>query len=66
MDEYLTLKDVASLLRVSYRTVVRWIRAGYIHPVRIGGTMRFKRTTLLWQIEQMQSAAPSQDESMMG
>ena len=55
MAEYLAIKEVATLFRVSPRTVVRWIRAGYITPIRIGATVRFEKRRLLWQVEKLQS-----------
>jgi excisionase family DNA binding protein len=62
MAEYLTLKEVASLLRVSNRTLTRWIRAGYIRPCKIGHTLRFERSRLLWQVEQLETTGGSRTE----
>lgn len=59
MAEYLTVKDVALLIRVSESTVIRWIRRGYITPLRIGHTLRFERTRLLLQVEKHQSSTQS-------
>ena len=55
MPEYLTVKDVASLLRISEVTVARWVRRGYIRPVKIGHTLRFEKSKLLLQVEQHQA-----------
>lgn len=66
MAEYLTIKDAALLLRVSVRTIARWVRAGYVHPVRIGHTLRFEKKTLLWQVEKLQSVkSPAADNDPM-
>ena len=62
MAEYLTLKEVASLLRVSNRTVARWVRAGYIRPSKIGHTLRFEKKLLLWNVEQLQANPAPRDE----
>ncbi len=46
MPELLTLNEVAKLLRVSARSVERWVDDGnfVLEPVRIGGkTVRFRR-----------------------
>ena len=39
---YLTLQDVAARLKVSIRTVKRYIKSGYLRAIRLGG----KRGTL--------------------
>lgn len=66
MDEYMTLKEVAALLRVSNRTVIRWVQAGYIHPSKIGHTIRFKRAQLLWDVEQLQSGQAIREIAELG
>jgi len=38
----LTTADVARTLRVSTRTVARLCQQGRLHPVRIGGSLRFR------------------------
>jgi excisionase family DNA binding protein len=44
---YLTLYEVAGLLRVSTRTVERWVRTDPTLPVlRLGGVVRFPRARL--------------------
>ena len=42
--ELLTSQEVADIFRVSTMTVTRWAKAGTIAQVRIGGTIRFRRT----------------------
>jgi excisionase family DNA binding protein len=67
MAEYLTLKEVARLLRVSRRTVARWVRAGYIKPVKIGHTLRFEKNKLLWDVEQLQvRPSPKREDPALG
>lgn len=39
-SRYLTMNEVAAQLRVSRRTVYRWIRMGELQVVHIGGTKR--------------------------
>ena len=38
MEEFLTVPEVAARLRVSTETVRRWLRAGKLKGVQIGGT----------------------------
>ena len=51
MAEYLTVKDAAKLLQLSQRTILRWVRDGWIRPVRIAHTLRFERGHLLRQLD---------------
>lgn len=54
-DFLLTKKDVAAFYQVSERTIDRWIASERIPPkakVTIGGTVRFKSTTLIDAIKQ--------------
>ena len=51
MTQYLTVKEVAGLMRVHTRTVLRWVELGRLRPVRIGHTLRFERSRLLRQLE---------------
>jgi excisionase family DNA binding protein len=67
MAEYLTLKEVARLFRVSKRTVARWTRAGHIRPVKIGHTVRFEKAKLLWDVEKLQDRpAPQREDPTLG
>jgi excisionase family DNA binding protein len=64
---YLTIKEVARLFRVSNRTVVRWTRAGHIHPVKIGHIIRFERQKLLWDVEKVQARpTPQREDPALG
>jgi excisionase family DNA binding protein len=47
LPEYLTVRDLAAMLRVSSRTVERWVKDEPTMPVlRIAGTLRFPRPRL--------------------
>lgn len=46
MEELLTIKEVAELLRLSERTVSDKIKTGLIPAVKIGPTLRVRRDTL--------------------
>jgi excisionase family DNA binding protein len=39
-DEAVTLAEAAPRLKVSIRTLQRWIKSGDIHAVKIGGAVR--------------------------
>jgi len=42
MEKLLTIREVAEILRVSRRTIERWVKQGKIKAVRIGPhTLRF-------------------------
>jgi excisionase family DNA binding protein len=43
MNEYLTPKEVAAILKVSRLTVYRWIKIGKLESVKIAGIVRIKR-----------------------
>lgn len=42
----LTEQEVASIFRVSARTVRRWGLNGWLDPVRIGGTTRYREADI--------------------
>jgi len=46
MDEYLTTKEAAELLRVSLRTLYRWIKEGKVQTKRIGQKHLILRTDI--------------------
>ena len=53
MDEVLTVKDVADLLKLNQQTVRNWIDQGSLPAVRVGRRrVRFKRSDLDQFIEQ--------------
>lgn len=47
----MTRKEVAGLMRVTERTVTRWIALGRLRVVRIGGTLRFDRRAVVQSID---------------
>lgn len=66
MAEYLTVKDVARLMRVSQRTVARWIRLGWLRPVRIAHTIRFSRNHLLEQLDRHENGGLQGEDPSLG
>jgi len=53
-SDLLTVAEVAEMLRVTERTVRAWTHAGTLHPVRIGGRVRFRRTTLEATLDELE------------
>lgn len=43
-EEFLTPKDVARILKVSYMTVYRWIQAGKLKAYQVEKQFRVKKT----------------------
>ena len=43
-EEFLTPKDVARILKVSYMTVYRWIQAGKLKAYQVEKQYRVKKT----------------------
>lgn len=39
-DKYYTVKEVAKLLKISTRTVWRWIESGKIKPIKVNKIVR--------------------------
>ena len=65
-EEYLTVKDVAAMLKVTDRTVARWIELGRIRPSRIGRTVRFKRSLLLMQLDDWERGVVKKHDPLLG
>lgn len=43
---YLTVSEVAKLVKVTSKTVRQWIRAGRLPAIRVGRTIRVRREAL--------------------
>ena len=46
MEEYLTVKEIAKLLKVKEITVRRWILRGWLPAIRFGREFRVKKEDL--------------------
>lgn len=66
MEEYLTVKDVAKMMQVGTRTVLRWIERGKIRPSRIGRTLRFRRSRLIEQLDKLENGDDGDEDPAMG
>ena len=63
-SDYMTLKEVATLLQCSQSTVFRWVQRGRLTPLRMDnrGHIRFKRTQVIAAIEKSQSEQHDRDQ----
>ena len=50
--EFLTIKEVCQILKVSKVTVHNWTKQGILKPYKIGNQTRFKRLEVLDALEQ--------------
>ena len=57
MSEYLTVKEVASMLQVHTQTIYKWVRNRLIPYVNINGQIRFKREDIEGWIKKGSSKA---------
>jgi excisionase family DNA binding protein len=46
MEEFLTLKDVADRLKVSVKTVRRWVKSGQLRGIRAGKQWRVPESAI--------------------
>ncbi|HHY76745.1 MAG TPA: helix-turn-helix domain-containing protein [Firmicutes bacterium] len=67
MDELLTTEEVANILKVSPRTILRWIHAGTLAAVKLGegrrSEWRIRRQDLNEYIEARLKPAERKNES---
>jgi excisionase family DNA binding protein len=54
MDEILEPKEVAKLLKVNHRTVVRWAEQGKLPGFKLGDLWRFRLETIEEHIRQLE------------
>lgn len=45
-EQYYTIKEVSSMLKVAYLTVYRWIQAGKLHSYKAGKQYRISNKKL--------------------
>lgn len=50
-DEVLTYKEAAALLKISARTLRRFVADGTVPHYRLGGQLRFSRNALLEMVQ---------------
>jgi excisionase family DNA binding protein len=62
-DEYLTVKEIAELLKLNQQTLRNWIDAGSLPAVRIGRRVRVRRADLDRILAQSATVAPDPQAS---
>ena len=60
MDEYLTVAEVAEILKLNQQTVRNWIDQGRLPALRIGRRVRIRREDFLALTERAYSGGPAQ------
>lgn len=66
-DQLLTKKEVADLMRVTPRTINRWMEEGALKPaMRIRHTIRFRRGDVLIAAERYFYNSPNRPDPAMG
>ena len=53
IDEFLTSRQLCSMLHVSISTIVNWRKAGKLKPRKIGGRILFRREDILTKIDEL-------------
>lgn len=61
MPVYLSVSDVAGVLKVSSRTVTRWIAEGNLTAFKIGGTVRIKQSDFEKFLDENESGEKSNE-----
>jgi excisionase family DNA binding protein len=51
MEAYLTIKEVAGILKLSVQTIRRYVMKGEIPHHKINRTVRFKSSEIQWWVE---------------
>lgn len=61
-DEVLTLKEVATLLKIAERTAYMMVQRGDLPGFKVGGQWRFKRSAIdAWMEKQMRLGRPDEE-----
>jgi len=61
-DRFLTLQEVAELLKIKERTIYQWAQLGKIPCFKLGNAWRFDRDDIEVWIEEQKSKSPRQDK----
>jgi excisionase family DNA binding protein len=59
-DSYMTLREVAELLKLSEKTLYRLAQQGEIPAFKVGGSWRFRRTDIeMWIARRIDDQRPT-------
>ena len=58
-SQYLTVEEVANLMKISNKTIYSWCSKGYLPCVKLGRLVRINKNELLTRIEQLRQSSCS-------
>jgi excisionase family DNA binding protein len=58
-SQYLTVEEVANLMKISNKTIYSWCAKGYLPCVKLGRLVRINKNELLSRIEQLRQSSCS-------
>jgi excisionase family DNA binding protein len=61
-DRFLTLQEVADLLKIKERTIYQWAQQGKIPGFKLGNAWRFDRDDIEVWIEEQKQKSPRKDK----
>lgn len=61
-DRFLTLQEVADLLKIKERTIYQWAQLGKIPGFKLGNAWRFDRDDIEVWIEEQKQKSPRKDK----
>ena len=66
-SDYLTVEEVANLMKISNKTIYSWCAKGYLPCVKLGRLVRINKDELMIRIKQLrQSSCPDNTEHLDG
>jgi len=60
-NQYLTVEEVANLMKISNKTIYSWCSKGYLPCVKFGRLVRINKDELLARIKQLRQSSCSKD-----
>jgi excisionase family DNA binding protein len=64
MDEFLTVAEIAELLKLNQQTIRNWIDAGTLPAIHVGRRVRIRRSDFERLIEHGYSSAPTDAKTL--
>jgi len=60
-SQFLTVEEVANLMKISNKTIYSWCSKGYLPCVKLGRLVRINKDELLARIEQLRQSSCSEN-----
>ena len=60
-SQYLTVEEVANLMKISNKTIYSWCAKGYLPCVKLGRLVRINKDELLARIKQLRQSTCSEN-----